>query len=421
MTEDKKLKIGRAKRKTVHTSKFILKLIVCLLAAIILAIVGSCAAFYIGHQNTVSSASERAEAYGIYHMETANDGTPVNVIQFGNKEAPVTYVLITDIGVQDASVYMASSMPEITNYSILMIERPGYGYSGSWGEVKKTDQIVEIYREFLGRENNGGMTVLLAQGYGCIYANAWASDYPDEIDGIVYLDMPAAEDNTPEEQPLTIQERLYAFLSGAGLGKILPDYDPEDHAPAISLNAEEIQYVKDINGAKGNSAQIRWEQKNAKTLHENTLSYAMSNSEFLKIPKLYVAGESGFTNEEDVVRYFEYVNHKASTAGLPDHYILADNGDEVLATARQIVAESEVKFAETAMIAEELGECLVTKMPGTCRIYEQDADGFFLMLDGFTAYLQTGNPDSVAEYYNHADPVAWKAFYDMIHLDKPET
>ena len=71
---------------------------------------------------------------------------------------------------------------------VVFIDRAGYGLSDDTDEDMTLSFIVEDYRKALQNAGIEGPYVLLPHSIGGAYATYWCSLYPEEIEGIVFLD-----------------------------------------------------------------------------------------------------------------------------------------------------------------------------------------------------------------------------------------
>lgn len=79
------------------------------------------------------------------------------------------------------------------DYRIVVVERPGYGFSEITNEPRDIDTILEETRTVLKEAGLTPPFILCAHSMSGIHALYWAQRYPDEVSGIVGLDMAVPE------------------------------------------------------------------------------------------------------------------------------------------------------------------------------------------------------------------------------------
>lgn len=74
-------------------------------------------------------------------------------------------------------------------YKIAVVEKPGYGYSDMTDSNRDVDTMVNEVRAALAGANMSAPYILLPHSMSGLEAIYWAQNYPDEVAGIVGLDM----------------------------------------------------------------------------------------------------------------------------------------------------------------------------------------------------------------------------------------
>lgn len=75
------------------------------------------------------------------------------------------------------------------DYRIVVIERPGYGFSPEPDRIIPLAEELELERSALGRLGIAGPYILVPHSASGIESLLWAGKYPDEVETIVGLDM----------------------------------------------------------------------------------------------------------------------------------------------------------------------------------------------------------------------------------------
>ena len=86
-------------------------------------------------------------------------------------------------------------------------------------EERTVEEIVEEYRMALKYSTSTKQYILMAHSIGGMYAEYWASLYPDEVEAIIYLDATPAEcyveEGKPQATTLAIAKAENIFLAQA--------------------------------------------------------------------------------------------------------------------------------------------------------------------------------------------------------------
>lgn len=123
------------------------------------------------------------------------DGTKLHVYVTGKENAKDTIVFLHGTAMTDASIAMQPLFDELSeNYRIVYVDRAGNGYSEAGDSDKSTDKIVETIRSAIKEAGIEGEIVLFSQTTSGIAACYWAKTYPEEVKGVIGLDMSYPEE-----------------------------------------------------------------------------------------------------------------------------------------------------------------------------------------------------------------------------------
>ena len=116
------------------------------------------------------------------------NGTELNVYTEGN--GAITIVFMAGNGVtcpvlEYKPVYRRMSV----KYRIAVIEKAGYGFSGSATTPRTVENLVSEDREALRMAGIEPPYVLAAHSYSGFEAVYWANTYPDEVKAVLSMDM----------------------------------------------------------------------------------------------------------------------------------------------------------------------------------------------------------------------------------------
>lgn len=156
-----------------------------------------------------------------------------------NPSAP-TIVLLSGSGtaapVYDFKVLHTSLSP---HFHVAVVERSGYGYSSISGAGRQVATVLEETRALLTLAGESGPYILMPHSIGGVEALYWAQTYPEEVLGIVGLDMtvPQAAGNIPV---VPFSGPLLAAAGFIGLQR-LPFLYPIEY---VALSEYEMQQAK---------------------------------------------------------------------------------------------------------------------------------------------------------------------------------
>ncbi|PEM71236.1 hypothetical protein COL60_08070 [Bacillus pseudomycoides] len=166
-----------------------------------------------------------------------SEGTLVN---FNNKKINVykegsgedTYVFMSGSGIV-APVYELKGL--YSKFSkenkIAVIERAGYGYSEAFHDDRDIDTMLEQSREALIQSGNKPPYVLVPHSISGIEAIYWAQKYPNEVKGIIALDIGLPRQYVTHKMNLvdSLKVRGFNLLTKMGVHRLFPSvtYNPE--------------------------------------------------------------------------------------------------------------------------------------------------------------------------------------------------
>jgi len=145
------------------------------------------------------------------------NGTSLNVYTEGNGDVNIVFMAgngVTCPVLEYKPLYHRMS----TKYRVAVIEKAGYGFSGSAKTPRTIENLVEEDREALKKAGIQPPYVLAAHSYSGFETVYWANTYPDEVKAVLSIDMgiPAAailqSEDIGEEKRLAIVEKQQKLL-----------------------------------------------------------------------------------------------------------------------------------------------------------------------------------------------------------------
>lgn len=172
------------------------------------------------------------------------DGKNMNVYVTGQGEK--TLVFLAGGGTTSPILDFKSLYSKLEkDYRVVIVERLGYGFSDdSQGDSRDIDTVLFQTRQALKKAEIKGPYTLVAHSMAGLEALHWAAKYPEEVQGIIGLDMALPSSYTD----LSLYPLVYKGLQMAanlGLSRIF--YDVDKQVPALAagdLTAEEKQVYK---------------------------------------------------------------------------------------------------------------------------------------------------------------------------------
>lgn len=313
--------------------------------------------------------TERLKELGYYHPVSVGDHS-LNVCEFGNPVGKHTVVALAGLGMGDFSVAERQMTAAIEqDYRVVFVDRAGYGFSDDTKQDMTVDFIVEDYRKALQAAGIEGPYILMPHSIGGVYANWWYTAYPDEIEGVVFVDgsqlSEHAFDDDDRDGTVSFGDRALAVLAKLGFGRyVLRTY--EYHLP--DQYTEEEQYLCDALSVMTS--------KSFATLSEDALVVQNGTAAWNRIspndiPKLYICASFGIETKDDLITLNKWINRQIEINDFKHMPIrpteFADD-DPQLALILQSMenARQEILYP----YAEKMGNCEVVLLPGDHMIYE---------------------------------------------------
>ena len=122
----------------------------------------------------------------------------------------------------------------IDQYRIVVVERPGYGWSEVSTTARDLDTMLEETRQALELSGEKGPYVLIPHSMSGLEALYWAQKYPLEIQAIIGLD-PVVPEFVQHSFELPGKMQLYAMylVSRIGLSRFMPEDQVEETFPLM--------------------------------------------------------------------------------------------------------------------------------------------------------------------------------------------
>ncbi len=360
--------------------KIVGRILLIMLAILLLFTLGT----FIIHSVKTKQELELLKEKGYYNLVSVGEYS-LNVAKFGNENGAHTIVGLAGLGMGDYAVaarQMTACLEE--DNQVVFIDRAGYGFSDDTDNDMTLEYIVEDYRKALKNAGIEAPYILMPHSIGGAYANYWASEYPEEIEAVVFVDgSQLSADAFAEEEAYEIGlgDKFLALLAKLGFSRyVLRDYFyhyPDNYT-------EEEQYLGDaLTLMTLDSLAPVSEDCNLAENAQAAFNGIITND----VPKLYICASWGIQTEEELIEYSKWINRQIEINDLDMELRRTEYDDAKL---EEILSTYENARQETIYpYAEKMGNCKVVCLAGDHMIYEQKPEecgdiikGFLDELDG---------------------------------------
>lgn len=351
--------------KKISVKKVILIIISALLLAILLFVLGT----FIVHRVKSDQEFQVLKEKGYYNPVSVGDYS-LNVAKFGNEKGKHTIVGIAGLSVGDYSLTARQMTKDLEKDNLVVfVDRAGYGFSDDTDNEMTLEYIVEDYRKALKNAGIKAPYILMPHSIGGAYANYWVSKYPDEIEGIVFVDGSQLCDDAFKEEPgykVGLGDQFLATLAKMGMSRyVLRDYNYQ----YPSNYSEEEQYLGDaLSLMTLDSIAPVSESGLLAENAQNAFKQIVTND----VPKVYICASWGFTTKEEVIENSIWANEQIKNNNIPDAEIrpteYADD-DETLKKIFEVCKDGRENIIQP--YADKMGNCKVVNVAGEHMIYQQ--------------------------------------------------
>ena len=158
----------------------------------------------------------------------------LNVHDFGNPDGRHTFVGLSGRGVYDFSMRTHRFMGGLAEENrIVTVDRAGYGLSDDTKEPQTLERVVENCRTALKNAGIEAPYILLPHSFGGAYATYWVSQYPDEIEGVVFLDSTVLDGKCDLTEGNVIENRAAIAATQMGLIRLAKSLLLKTEIPGI--------------------------------------------------------------------------------------------------------------------------------------------------------------------------------------------
>lgn len=361
-----------------RTIKITGKIMLILLAALLIFTVVT----YIVHHVKTNDELDILQQNGLYNPVSVGDYS-LNVAKFGNEDGKHTIVAMAGLGMGDCSVSMRQMTACLEEDNLVVfIDRAGYGLSDDTSNDMTLEHIVEDYRKALKNSGLEGPYILMPHSVGGVYATYWVSNYPEEIEAVVFIDGTQLSENAyvgdEDEYASTWPDYAMASLMKLGFSRYFLRYDfylyPDNYT-------EDEQYLGDaLNLRTMSSSASLSESTNTPSNGKRAFDGIVTND----VPKLYICSSWGFETRDDYVDYLKWMNRQIEINKLGE----AKNENPTDETVAKLLGQcEELRNSVLLPYLKKMGNCQLTCLGGDHMIYEQKPEECGMIIKDFVDRL----------------------------------
>lgn len=235
-------------------------IIICILIVII----------FINHK--INLSKENKQFLPIGQMVNVN-GHYMHIYSEGEGDIPL--VFMSGGGTSSPTLDFKSLYSLLSdNYKIVVVEKLGYGFSDIVDTARDIDSILNDTRQALALANIKGPYILFPHSMSGIESLYWAQLHPEEVKGIVGLDMaiPKAYENYKINIPMI---KIGSIASNLGITRLIPSLSESDAIKYGTLTDAEKKLYKTIFYRRTATSTMINEvlevKNNAKKVSENSI------------------------------------------------------------------------------------------------------------------------------------------------------
>lgn len=351
--------VGMKKGRVV---KIIFTVVLTLLVFTMLFTLGT----FVFHRIETKEEIELLKEKGYYNPVSVGDYC-LNVAKFGNENGAHTVIGLAGNGSGDFDVAMRQmTKPLEQDNLVVFVDRAGYGFSDDTDNEMTLEYIVEDYRKALKNAGIEAPYILMPHSIGGAYANYWVSNYPDEIEAVVFVDGSQLSADAFDDEPYyaaDFGDKALALLAKLGFSRyVLRTYFyhyPDNFTEEEQYLADALMYMTlDSIATVSESGLLA---KNA----QDAFNGIITND----VPKLYICASWGMETKEDIIEYHKWINRQIEINDLDMEPSNTEYDDEQI---RRILDNFiDVREKTIYPYAEKMGNCKVVCLGGDHMIYEQ--------------------------------------------------
>ncbi len=285
----------------------------------------------------------------------------LNVYCCGNENGKHTIVALSGMFDGEMSIGWRQMTAEAEKENrFVFLDRAGYGLSGDTKQEMTVENVVNDYRTALKNAGIEAPYLLMGHSLGGLYATCWESQYPDEIEAVIFVDGSMCVAVPEEEQKADQKQyKLSAYLSAAmeKLG-LMPFVIRSQYGQFLQCLPEtEMQQALYMMCKTAGTDAVFSEILHEDQLFDDAWNAMVPN----EIPKLYIAASLGYHTPEDFIRDGISARSLVNVWVVGAEYETASD-EKIYADALKNMDEMRKEQYEPYI--KKLGECTVQELAG---------------------------------------------------------
>jgi len=210
----------------------LLKVSLIIVLVIVLALTATTLALYFNHQSKLKNEAKLHSPPG--ELVQVNNHL-IHVYSEGQGDE--TFVFLSGHGTTYPTLDFKPLWQKLSDsYRIVVIERPGYGWSDISDQDRDIGTILSETRHALSSLGVEGPYILVPHSMAGLEAIYWSQEYPNEVKAIIGLDplIPSAVDLLPKISKA--QLNITYFMSRIGLTRLMPEKELANNLPILDFD-----------------------------------------------------------------------------------------------------------------------------------------------------------------------------------------
>lgn len=288
--------------------KVFLKILLWIFITVILSII----IIFIVHKIKCNNEYNELNKAGYINRYSVGD-YDLNVYRVGNKNSKHKLIGISGLGVNNYSIEMSFVNEKLKDdYEIIYIDRAGYGYSDDTSKKQTVEQIVRDYRMVLKNAGIEGPYILMPHSIGGVYATYWESVYPEEIEGVIFIDGTELGLDILEKEDYSVSFIDYLDVFACKLG--LQRLNLSDYTDKLPRNyTEKQQKYSDYLNIKASMNKALLSEIKEKN---NNINKAYKSIKKNNIPKIYISATRGARTIDELKEDLKWISNRKKELGL---------------------------------------------------------------------------------------------------------
>jgi len=343
-------------KKKLTKGKIIKRILLGILAAFVLFV----AIVFTVNKIKLAQEFTMLKEAGYYNPVSVGDYS-LNVYISGNQDGKHRFVELAGGGVTNYSLHLDPVLERFKDENqIILVDRAGYGLSDDNKNTQTVEQIVNDYRTALQNAGIKAPYLLLPHSIGGVYATYWVSEYPDEIEGIIFFEgTQLCADFTTDEITSHSKNMINKLLCDLGFFRLASkNY-------IFPLPGERTAEEQSISYALSIRSGVKLASSSEEEMFVENSRFSFNHIKTNDVPKVYICGGTGFSTEEEVLNHVKWMNIQRVNKGMKEI-----NYDRSLIPVT-IEKSKEVRESTIIPYVEKMGNCEMVLLAGDHFIFDQ--------------------------------------------------